>query len=95
MYVLPTNLVLSGSTEGQLVWFEQPRQNALSQTWRSHVIANGPDIFFTVTSLPTPDGDVSCIITAGYFSQSLNVYWTTHPQGRWDDLSKVCKSLTF
>ncbi|KAK7093644.1 uncharacterized protein [Littorina saxatilis] len=83
-----------GSAQGQLVWFEHPKQNALSSTWNSHVIAaNGPDSFFIVTSLPTPHGKVDCIITAGYFSTSLNVYWSTQTQGRWDDASKIEKRV--
>ncbi|KAL8614216.1 hypothetical protein ACOMHN_026433 [Nucella lapillus] len=78
-----------GHTEGQLVWFEHPQQSAMTQTWQSHVIAEGPDVFFTVTSLPTSEGDKECIITAGFFSKSLNIYWTTQPQNRWDDPSMI------
>merc|ERR1711963_1309723 len=46
-----------------------------------------------MTSLPTIDGDVNCIITAGFFSNTLNVYWTTDPQGSWSDTSKVEKRV--
>ncbi|XP_076471194.1 uncharacterized protein LOC143301074 [Babylonia areolata] len=84
---------LLGSTEGQMVWFEHPQENALSHPWQSHVIADGPDVFFTVTSLPTSEGDKECIITAGFFSKSLNIYWTTSPQNRWDDVSMIQKRV--
>lgn len=71
------------------MWFQHPLTNALSQTWVSHVIAADPDVYFTLTSLPSPNGAIDAILTAGFFSQSLNVYWTTHPQKRWDDPTKV------
>ncbi|PVD27026.1 hypothetical protein C0Q70_12176 [Pomacea canaliculata] len=78
-----------GSAQGQLVWFEHPKTNPLGQTWQAHVIGSGPDSMFTLASLPTADGKMDCIITAGFFSHSLNVYWTTDPQGRWVDTSKI------
>ena len=77
------------------MWFEHPTRDVFSHPWQSHVIAEGPDTFFTLTSLPTPDGDVDCIITAGFFSQSLNIYWTTDPQGRWDDPATVSMKHTW
>nr|KAG5686829.1 hypothetical protein BaRGS_016684 [Batillaria attramentaria] len=80
---------LFGSTEGELVWFEHPQQGALTSTWHSHVLDHSADSFFTLTSLPTPDGDVDCIITAGYFSESLNIYWTTSPDNRWDNPAMI------
>ena len=74
---------ISGHTEGQLVWFEHPAQNPLTANWRSHVISStDADTFFAITSLPTPDGDIKCIITAGFFADSLAIFWSN--DGRWD-----------
>ncbi|XP_055958615.1 uncharacterized protein LOC126830593 [Patella vulgata] len=81
--------VLFGREDGELVWFEQPASGALSSTWKTHVLAHGPDVFFEITSLPTSNGKMDCIVTAGFFSKSLNIYWTTDPHGRWDDASKI------
>ena len=84
---------ISGHTEGQLVWFEHPAQNPLTANWRSHVISStDADTFFAITSLPTPDGDIKCIITAGFFADSLAVFWSN--DGRWDHghVSKRCLS---
>lgn len=84
---------LLGHTEGQLLWFEHPQQNALSQTWRSHVISDGGDVFFTIASLPTSEGQKDCIITAAFFSESLNVFWSTSSEDRWDDSSMIRKRV--
>ncbi|XP_050415338.1 uncharacterized protein LOC126829472 [Patella vulgata] len=81
--------ILFGSEDGELVWFEQPSSGALSSTWKTHVLAHGPDVYFEITSLPTSNGKMDCIVTAGFFSKSLNIYWTTDPHGRWNDASKI------
>ncbi|ESP02367.1 hypothetical protein LOTGIDRAFT_205101 [Lottia gigantea] len=82
--------VVFGGPKGQLIWFENPGgSNALKHTWKSHVLDNGADVYFDIVKLPTPQGKKDCIITAGFFSKSLNIYWTTDSKGRWNDKSKV------
>ncbi|XP_071095835.1 uncharacterized protein [Haliotis cracherodii] len=80
---------LIGGAQGELVWFEHPASGALQHPWTMHVIDHGPDVYFDFLTLHTPQGTFDCIVTAGFFSKSLNIYWTTDQSGKWDDTSKI------
>ncbi|XP_060080764.1 uncharacterized protein LOC132560132 [Ylistrum balloti] len=78
-----------GGSSGQLVWYEHPtlfRDNFL-YPWTVHVIGEDSDTFFDITSLSSPDGMLPCIITTGYFSNKLKIYWTTG--SNWSNLDMV------
>ncbi|XP_069108571.1 uncharacterized protein [Argopecten irradians] len=80
-----------GGSSGELVWYEHPtvyRDNLL-YPWTAHILGDDSDTFFDITSLPSSDGMLPCIITTGYFSNKLKIYWTTDPNGSWNDLSTV------
>lgn len=82
-------ITIVGGAQGELVWFEHPASGALQHPWTMHVIDHGPDVYFDFLTLHTPQGTFDCIVTAGFFSKSLNIYWTTDQSGKWDDTSKV------
>ena len=47
------------------------------------MIGSGSDTFFDIHTLTTPDGDFTSIVTTGYFSNQLKLYWTSDPSGQW------------
>lgn len=58
--------------QGKLVWFEQPRKNALSRKWKEHHLISGPELFFEFKDL---NGDgVDEIIATESFQKELNIY---------------------
>lgn len=59
--------------------------------WTSHIIASGPDVYFRAVTLKTPSGDFDAIITAGFFSERIDIFWTTDPAKKWTISSKVYK----
>ena len=62
-----------GSAAGQLLWLEQPQANPLEKVpWEEHVLADGPDVIFTVADLNTAD-EVFEVFAAEFFSQKLSV----------------------
>ena len=64
---------LIGSAKGQLLWLEQPSQNPIqSVPWTEHVIADGPDVGFTVADLQDNDGQFE-VFAAEFFSQKLSL----------------------
>nr|KAG5701046.1 hypothetical protein BaRGS_008767 [Batillaria attramentaria] len=78
-----------GSAKGQLVWFQN--ENGLNQStpWKSHVIAEGPDIFFeSVPYVNTTEGYIQAIFVAQFFSPALKVFWVG-TSGNWSDTSKI------
>ncbi|XP_067667929.1 uncharacterized protein [Haliotis asinina] len=80
---------LFGQAQGELVWYEHPATGALEHPWTMHVLAKGPDVYFDFLTLKTPGGTFDCIVTAGFFSKSLNIYWTTDSSNKWNDASKI------
>ena len=62
-----------GSAGGQLLWLEQPQTDPLQNVpWEEHVLADGPDIIFTVADLDPAD-KVFEIFVAEFFAQKLSV----------------------
>lgn len=62
-----------GSAAGQLLWLEQPQVNPLQNVpWKEHVLADGPDVIFTVADLNTSD-EVFEVFAAEFFSKKLSV----------------------
>ena len=62
-----------GSAGGQLLWLEQPQTDPLKNVpWEEHVLADGPDIIFTVADLDPAD-NVFEVFAAEFFSQKLSV----------------------
>ncbi|XP_033729068.1 uncharacterized protein LOC117318160 isoform X1 [Pecten maximus] len=80
-----------GGSSGELVWYEHPTlyRDNFKYPWTAHIIGDDSDTFFDMTSLPSSDGMLPCIVTTGYFSNKLKIYWTTEPNGSWNDLSLV------
>ncbi|KAJ8315839.1 hypothetical protein KUTeg_007989 [Tegillarca granosa] len=42
-----------------------------------------------MATLTTPEGSYRCIVTTGYFSNQLKLYWTTDPVGKWTDKAMI------
>ena len=58
---------------GELLWFRQPNQGALTAKWESHKITEGPDVYFKLIDLDQ-DGLEEVIATES-FQGNLSVYW--------------------
>lgn len=86
---------LSGSGTGQLVWYEHPQTDSISNPWHHFIIADHSDTFFDITTLTTPTGTNTVIVTTGFFSNQLKIYWTTDPAGKWTDTLKVVSLFSF
>ncbi|CAG2187640.1 unnamed protein product [Mytilus edulis] len=80
---------LLGSGTGQLVWYEHPQTDSISNPWHHFIIADHSDTFFDITTLTTPTGTNTVIVTTGFFSNQLKIYWTTDPAGKWTDTLKI------
>ncbi|XP_063408011.1 uncharacterized protein LOC134691412 [Mytilus trossulus] len=80
---------LLGSGTGQLVWYEHPQTDSISNPWHHFIIADHSDTFFDITTLTTPAGTNTVIVTTGFFSNQLKIYWTTDPAGKWTDTLKI------
>lgn len=64
---------MTGGSDGELLWLEQPASQAMSTPWREHVIAKGPDVHFRMADL---DGDGrEEIIATEFFSRRLTIHW--------------------
>ncbi|XP_060562491.1 uncharacterized protein LOC132722077 [Ruditapes philippinarum] len=77
-----------GSKASELLWLENPNGD-VTFAWKTHVLSEGPDIFFEYTTLNTTDGPVECIVTAQFFTKALGIYWTTNSKGLWTNTSEV------
>jgi hypothetical protein len=67
-----------GSSDGEIVWLEQPLQN-VKAAWKEHLIAKGPDVHFVLHDF---EGDgVAEIISTEFFSKKLSLQW--QEQGIW------------
>jgi hypothetical protein len=73
MFPLANIPFIAGAPAGELLWLQQPSQNATSQVWQEHVIASGPDVNFELSDLDA-DG-VEEIIATEFFSAKLSVWW--------------------
>jgi len=70
---VPTN----GPSQGELVWFENPGSNQLSQTWQEHVVSSGPDIMIHLLWLDgLSSNEQPQIIAAEFFSTEIRLFWT-------------------
>jgi hypothetical protein len=64
---------MTGGSEGELLWLEQPSSQAMTSTWREHVLVKGPDVHFRMADL---DGDGrEEIVATEFFSRRLSVHW--------------------
>ena len=53
----------------------------------AHIFEN---IFFSVLTTLTADGvEYEVVFTVGYFSEVLKAFWSTDPDGLWDENSEV------
>lgn len=88
------NTINTGSTKGQLLWLEQPPfSNSWWFIWQEHILVEGegaPDTFLITAAMNTTAGPIQTIITAGYFSKSLDVWWRKNESLPWkqDNVSK-------
>ncbi|XP_045177427.2 uncharacterized protein LOC123537655 [Mercenaria mercenaria] len=77
-----------GSKASELLWLENPNGD-VTFPWKTHVLGEGPDIFFEYTTLNSTDGPLNCIVVAQFFTKALSVYWTTDSKGLWSNTSAV------
>ncbi|KAK6172625.1 hypothetical protein SNE40_016242 [Patella caerulea] len=77
-----------GSSEGQLLWLENPTNHSMQDPWKQHVLGEGPDIFFHHSVLNSSGNPTEFIFTSGYFSKALSVYYLTSGN-TWTDPSMV------
>eukprot|EP01125_Pyxidicula_operculata_P017183 TRINITY_DN6000_c0_g1_i1.p1 TRINITY_DN6000_c0_g1~~TRINITY_DN6000_c0_g1_i1.p1 ORF type:complete len:444 (-),score=111.92 TRINITY_DN6000_c0_g1_i1:32-1363(-) len=73
-----------GSSQGELLWLEQPPNGLQTAPWPEHHIVGGPDVFFEL--FDTNGDNVPEIFAAQYFSQQLTVYYTNTD---WTDPTQV------
>ncbi|KAK3787450.1 hypothetical protein RRG08_025716 [Elysia crispata] len=79
----------SGPISGELVWFSNPQDHRLDRPWNENFIANGPDVFFTHTTVKLSGSDAEVIITAEYYSRAFKIYWTENPNQDWSDTALI------
>jgi hypothetical protein len=68
------NKPIIGASKGELLWLEQPAENALSQRWKEHVLVSGPDVHFQVRDID--DNGTPEIIATQFFSKKLTLLWS-------------------
>ena len=66
------NKSVFGGSDGELVWFEQPK-TLTKGPWVEHIIAKGPDVYFVTADL-NQDGAME-IIAAEFFGSKLSILW--------------------
>ena len=60
-----------GASKGELLWLEQPSDGSVLQTWKEHILAEGPDVNFLVKDI-TGNGTVE-IISTEFFAEKLSI----------------------
>eukprot|EP00043_Microstomoeca_roanoka_P015092 m.150411 g.150411 ORF g.150411 m.150411 type:complete len:418 (+) comp16175_c2_seq6:146-1399(+) len=70
-----------GKSTGELVWFEQPAENPISNVpWKEHVITQGPEVIFAIVNQSDFSGSadeadsVYYIAAAQYFNPKVALY---------------------
>ncbi|KAK7105821.1 uncharacterized protein [Littorina saxatilis] len=80
-----------GSSKGELLWLENPGSTQ-KQTgpWKSHVIGEGPDIFFDEAKLviPPSSSPLDAIFIAQFFKPALRVFWVNNT-GNWSQTNQI------
>ncbi|KAH3882509.1 uncharacterized protein LOC127831467 [Dreissena polymorpha] len=80
--------IIFGRKDEELVWLENPSGN-YKTTWKTHVLAHGPDVYFRLAQLATGDGAKPCIFTAQFFTESISVYWSTNKNGLFTNATEL------
>ncbi|XP_072172656.1 uncharacterized protein [Diadema setosum] len=78
-----------GLQKAEMVWLEHPEDPFNGEPWNIHYMYDGPDAFFTLTNLTTPDGTFEAIITPAYFTQVLIVHWIEGDTTDWSQPDKI------
>eukprot|EP00053_Salpingoeca_punica_P008678 m.77565 g.77565 ORF g.77565 m.77565 type:complete len:416 (+) comp14706_c0_seq1:33-1280(+) len=61
-----------GSSKGQLVWLRQPSSDPFNNAWTEQVLADGPEVFFTLTS--AFDANTVQVFASQFFTNKLGLY---------------------
>lgn len=61
---VPFTYFFHNEVEGQLIWYEQPKENPLDGNWPEHDLISGPDFFFALYDI---DGDGNDEVIATQF----------------------------
>ncbi|XP_067949728.1 uncharacterized protein [Watersipora subatra] len=81
-----------GQQKGELLWFKQPdTATPWSQKWEKTILYKSlADTFLISVQIKSGHKTVQAIITAGYFSKSLVIWWRTDESKPWtsDNLEK-------
>lgn len=76
-----------GNVNGEMVWLKQPNvSEAWKETWTETVLSDGkgaPDTFLIPVTIGETDDRIQGLITAGFFSQSLDLWWRKDESRPW------------
>nr|XP_054765187.1 uncharacterized protein LOC129271964 [Lytechinus pictus] len=78
-----------GLEKAEMVWLEHPEDPFNGEPWNINYMYDGPDAFFTLVNLTTPDGTFEAIISPGYFLQTLFVHWIEGPATDWSKPDRI------
>ncbi|XP_035675995.1 uncharacterized protein LOC118415458 [Branchiostoma floridae] len=75
------------TTQGELVWFEQPASSGLqTPNWSSHVVIQGPEFGSLAVRLTTTGGVAKlAFLCPEYFGRRFRIVWTEDPGDIWTD----------
>ncbi|XP_078597462.1 uncharacterized protein LOC144873724 isoform X1 [Branchiostoma floridae x Branchiostoma japonicum] len=75
------------TTQGELVWFEQPVSSGLqTPNWSSHVVIQGPEFRSLAVRLTTAGGvEKLAFLCPEYFGRRFRIVWTEDPGDIWTD----------
>ncbi|PIK62603.1 hypothetical protein BSL78_00499 [Apostichopus japonicus] len=76
MIAARVNVPTFGDTISNLVFFKQPRSNALTTKWTERILFEGPDSMFRYKEIPLQNGQNRYVIlSTQYFSEKLVISW--------------------
>ncbi|RUS86575.1 hypothetical protein EGW08_005656, partial [Elysia chlorotica] len=78
-----------GEIDGELVYLTNPQSGRLTNQWAEMFIGNGPDMFFTHTTVQVALALKEVIITADFYNAKLQVFWTESLTDDWSDQTLV------
>ncbi|CAH1790844.1 unnamed protein product [Owenia fusiformis] len=82
--------LFTGITETEVLWLEHPTGNPFTQPWKQRSIAKDvAGVFIREAQLTSNFRTYNTIITPGYFTQKLSIFWTENIQERWDSPADV------
>ena len=76
----------AGEIESELLWYRHPEGDPFASSWQGTVLNhNVADTNSVLVEL----GGQEVLFTVGFYTQTLAVHWSNHPQGLWADPADV------